>query len=160
MSVIQAIGQQNIKAEFAHRLQGFLNQDPDVRELFSGATSMTTVVNLLAALSFQEGDARFQADTLDEELVFSLFFDSFYLLFIKELEHNNLSQAEKLILQLSRHYGELMAKQIVQAESGQGAEELSIRAELLKRANCVLQAWEQLDKPYAQQRGSLRNMGR
>ncbi|MBW8185292.1 hypothetical protein [Shewanella nanhaiensis] len=160
MSVLQAIGQQNIKAEFAHRLQGFLNKDPDVRQLFTGATSITTVANLLAALSFQEGDARFQSDTLDEELVFSLFFDSFYLLFIKELEHNNLSQAERLILQLSRYYGELMAKTLLQAESGEMAEELPTRAELLKRANCVLQAWEQLNKRYALQRGSLCNMGR
>ena len=159
MSVIQAIGQQNAKAEFAYRLQCFLNQNPQVCELFSGATSLTTVVNLIAGMSFREGDERVEHSALDNELVFSVLFDSFYLLFIKELSHGDLSQAEQLILRLSRHYADLVNKEFEQADNTDSTVVLSAKTAQANKIKCVLDAWLQLDNLYRQRREGTRNMG-
>ncbi|MFT5235873.1 MAG: hypothetical protein ACI90A_001237 [Shewanella sp.] len=159
MSVIQAIGQQNAKAEFAYRLQCFLNQNPQVGELFSGATSITTVVNLIAGMSFSEGDDRFELNIVDNELVFSVLFDSFYLLFIKELSHGELSQAEQLILRLSRHYAELVNQELEQAGNIDSTVDLSAKTAQANKVKCVLDAWLQLDNLYRQRREGTRNMG-
>lgn len=158
MSVIKAFGQQHSKSEFAYMLQGYLSQDIEVCELFSGATNMTSVVNLIAALSYREGDERFTATSLDNERVFSVLFDSFHLLFIKEIQHGSLNQAEHLILRLTQYYAAQLEADFVSERNNQSNSEEHI--ELGNKLKQVLIASAQLDKLYLQRRGLRSNMGR
>ncbi len=158
MSVIKALGQQHTKAEFAYLLQGYLSQDAEVCALFSGATNMTSVVNLIAALSYRESDERFTVTSLDTELVLSVLFDGFHLLFIKEVQHGSLNQAEHLILRLTQHYAAQLEPDLVseQVNEPQSEEHLELRNKLKQ----VLIASSQLDRLYLQRRGQQSNMGR
>jgi len=158
MSVIKAFGQQHTKAEFAYLLQGFLSLDNKVCELFGGATDMTTVVNLIAALSYRENDERFTVTPLDTERVFSVLFDGFHLLFIKEVQHGSLNQAEHLILRLTQYYAAKLEPEFVsqQADGSQSDQHLELRNKLKH----VLIASSQLDSLYLQRRGQKSNMGR
>ncbi|RTR38130.1 hypothetical protein EKG38_14270 [Shewanella canadensis] len=158
MSVIKALGQQHTKAEFAYLLQGYLSQDAEVCALFCGATNMTSVVNLIAALSYRESDERFTVTSLDTELVLSVLFDGFHLLFIKEVQHGSLNQAEHLILRLTQHYAAQLEADFVseQVNEPQSEEHLELRNKLKQ----VLIASSQLDRLYLQRRGQQSNMGR
>lgn len=157
MSVIKAFGLQHTKAEFAYLLQGFLSLDNKVCELFGGATDMTTVVNLIAALSYRENDERFTVTPLDTERVFSVLFDGFHLLFIKEVLHGSLNQAEHLILRLTQYYAAKLEPEFVseQADGSQSEQHLELRNKLKQ----VLKASSQLDDLYLQRRGKQNNMG-
>ncbi|ABV34845.1 conserved hypothetical protein [Shewanella sediminis HAW-EB3] len=158
MSVIKAFGQQHTKAEFAYLLQGYLSQSAEVCELFTGATNMTTVVNLIAALSYRESDERFAVTSLDTELVFSVLFDGFHLLFIKEVQHGSLNQAEHLILRLTQYYAaKLEADFVPELTDGSRTEQ---HLELRNKLKQVLIASSQLDDLYLQRRGMQSNMGR
>jgi len=158
MSVIKAVGQQHTKSEFAYLLQGYLNQSAEVCELFTGATNMTTVVNLIAALSYRENDERFFVTSLDTELVFSVLFDGFHLLFIKEVQHGSLNQAEHLILRLTQYYAvKLEADFVSELTDGSQSEQ---HLELRNKIKQVLIASSQLDDLYLQRRGMQSNMGR
>ncbi|WP_299797976.1 hypothetical protein [uncultured Shewanella sp.] len=158
MGVIKAFGQQHAKAECAYLLQGYLSQDIEVCELFTGATNMTTVVNLVAALSYREGDERFTLTSLDDALLFDLLFDSFHLLFIKEVQHGTLNQAEHLILRLAQHYAAKLESGSVTEEKKQVQSEGDI--ELGNKIKQVLIASSQLDHLYLQRREQQSNMGR
>lgn len=158
MSVIKALGQQHTKAEFAYLLQGYLSQDIEVCALFSGATNMTSVVNLIAALSYREGDERFTVTSLDTELVFAVLFDGFHLLFVKEVQHGDLNQAEHLILRLTQYYAAQLESQFVSEQVNEPQSEG--RSELRNKLKQVLKASSQLDNLSLQRRGQQSNMGR
>lgn len=157
MSVIKAFGQQHTKAEFAYLLQGFLSLDNKVCELFGGATDMTTVVNLIAALSYRESDERFAVTSLDTERVFSVLFDGFHLLFIKEVQHGSLNQAEHLILRLTHYYAAKLEPEFISQQHNQAQPEGDIQ--FRNKLKHVLIASSQLDGLYLQRRGQQNNMG-
>ena len=137
----------------------FTKTHPSDKVNYSGERCRATVVNLIAGMSFREGDERVELSALDNELVFSVLFDSFYLLFIKELSHGDLSQAEQLILRLSRHYADLVNKEFEQADNTDFTVDLTARTAQANKIKCVLDAWLQLDNLYRQRREGTRNMG-
>ncbi|MGI2261135.1 hypothetical protein [Shewanella sp. GXUN23E] len=152
MSVINALGDQWSKAEFAHQLALELASRPGIAELFGGATSLTTVCNLIAAMSYQADDARFAKDPersdrfmLTNSMLISVFHDCFRLLFIKEVQSGGLSQAEQLILAL--------AKRIALDTATESLDDHAIlqREQMIKFS-------EQLEGLYRQRRNSSRNM--
>lgn len=152
MSVIHALGDQWSKAEFAHQLALVLASRPGVAELFSGATTLTTVCNLIAGMSYQADDARFTKDpvhqdgfVLSNDTLISVFHDCFRLLFIKDVQAGGLSQAEQLILALAKRIAIDTAVESLQD------------AAVVQRQQ-MIQFSEQLEGLYRQRRSASRNM--
>ncbi|MBT1444850.1 hypothetical protein KJI95_09980 [Shewanella sp. JM162201] len=112
MGVIHALGSQWHKAEFAALLGQTLMQRPAVSGLFQGATSMSTVCNLMAAISYRSDDPRFTAAEIDDPFLLLICFDCFRLLFVKEVQQGGLSQAEQLILTLCRRVAAQVAADV------------------------------------------------
>ncbi len=145
MGVIAAVGTQWEKAEFAKHLREFFAEDLELRELFSGATNIETLTHVMAAL-IEDRDKLKVNNNLNSESVFLLLFDCYLLLFIKELEHGGLSQAEHLIIQISRQYAQSIPKE-------------SCNPNILNMAERLNQSAKQLDSLYLGRRASHRNMG-
>ncbi|EKT4486356.1 MULTISPECIES: hypothetical protein [Shewanella] len=146
MSVIHALGAQWQKAEFAERLVKILVTRPAVCELSGGATSLTTLCNSVAAISYRPDDPRFSQTQIDDGLLLSVFFDCFRLLFIKEVQQQSITQAEQQILHLAP---KLAAEMSVEA--------LSESQQLLRQQ--LLSISRQLESLYTQRRQLSRNMG-
>lgn len=152
MSVINALGDQWSKAEFAHQLALVLAQKQEVAQLFGGATSLTTVCNLIAGMSYQADDARFAKDPensdkfiLSNNTLISVFHDCFRLLFIKEVQSGGLSQAEQLILALAKR---ISVETTIESLDDSAALQ---REQMIKFS-------EQLESLYRQRRSANRNM--
>ncbi|MGI2172367.1 hypothetical protein ACROAE_19640 [Shewanella sp. MF05960] len=101
MSFIKAVRDQWHKSAFADKIANILKSDTDVCQLFVGATSMTTVANLIAAMSYNEQDSQYQDGQITDAVMLTILFDGFHLLMFKNIEHGNLSQAEHLIIELA-----------------------------------------------------------
>ena len=106
MSVIRSVAQQWNKADFAQQLQNYFAQDKAIDELFVGATSCSTVCSLIAAMIELPQKSKNEHYSMDKEQVFVTLYQCFLLLFIKELEHNNLTQAEQLIMSLTVNFAQ------------------------------------------------------
>ncbi|MGI3003797.1 hypothetical protein ACRTDJ_12060 [Shewanella algae] len=146
MSVIQALGAQWQKAEFAERLAKELLNRQLVNELSAGATSLTTLCNLVAALSYHPEDPRFTQSQIDDGVLLSVFYDCFRLLFIKEAQQQPVSQAEQQILHLaSKLAAELSADNLDDS--------------LQQQRQQLLDISRQLEQLYTQRRRLSRNMG-
>ncbi|MEH6464133.1 MAG: hypothetical protein V7771_09460 [Shewanella psychromarinicola] len=100
MTFIKALGAQWHKGKLSQQLEQVLMLEPEIQSLFIGATTVTTVANLIAAIGFRDSET--QALPLDHEFMLTILFDCFRLLMIKQIEHDNLSQAEHLIIQLTK----------------------------------------------------------
>jgi hypothetical protein len=146
VSVIHALGAQWQKAEFAEHLAKALATRPAVCELSGGATSLTTLCNLVAAISYRPDDPRFSQTQIDDGLLLSVFFDCFRLLFIKEVQQESVTQAEQQILHLAP---KLAAEMSVEALS---------ESQQLQRQQ-LLEISSQLESLYTQRRQLSRNMG-
>lgn len=146
MGVIYAVGAQWEKAEFAKHLREYFVKDNQLRDMFSGATNIETLTHVMVALINDREKIQAVKDNLNDESVFLILFDCYLLLFIKELEHGGLSQAEHLIIQISRRYAESAKKNICN----------SIICNMAER---LLQSAKQLDSLYLDRRGDQRNMG-
>ncbi|WP_076413432.1 hypothetical protein [Shewanella sp. UCD-KL12] len=146
MGVIAAVGTQWEKAEFAKHLREFFAEDLELRELFSGATNIETLTHVIAALIEDKEKLQLVKNNLHSESVFLLLFDCYLLLFIKELEHGGLSQAEHLTIQVSRRYAQTMQKE-------------SSDPKVLNMAERLILSAKQLDSLHLGRRSSQRNMG-
>ncbi|MGI2146010.1 hypothetical protein [Shewanella frigidimarina] len=101
MSVIRSVATQWKKAELAHQLHIYLSQDQVINELFVGATSKNTICNLIVAMIEPPIEPVSDSFKVNQDLILDYFFQCFHLLFIKEIEHHNLTQAEQLIVSIS-----------------------------------------------------------
>lgn len=146
MGVIYAVGAQWEKAEFAKQLREYFVKDNQLRDLFSGATNIETLTHVMVALIDDREKIQAIKNNLDAESVFFILFDCYLLLFIRELEHGGLSQAEHLIIQISRRYAESTQKE-------------SCDSMVYNMAERLLQSAKQLDSLYLDRRGEQRNMG-
>lgn len=104
MSVIGAVRDQWNRAECAIALNNYLKDKPDTDHFFIGATTLSTVSNLIAALIGQANRQVLQEETLNDERFFLILFDCFLLLFVKEAQNVDLTQPEQIIQSLSLHY--------------------------------------------------------
>lgn len=147
MSVIHAVSEQWKKAEYAELLATFLGRDLRVQGLFAGATDVETVGNVIAALMDEHNRVQSPGVELGSSQVFLALFDCFLLLFVKEVQDSDLTQAEQLILTLSRHYAEDNVK-----------DELNEGVKL--KAERVIVASQQLDELRRKKRNQSSNMGR
>ncbi|WP_394148220.1 hypothetical protein [Shewanella atlantica] len=152
MTFIKALGEQWNKGKLAQQLEQALLQEAEIHSLFIGATTVTTVANLIAAIGFREPDTQDQDRPLTHEFMLTILFDCFRLLMIKQIEHDNLTQAEHLIIQLAKIWA---AKELEERPDS----ELSPTPyrELQQQ---ILNLTEQLDELNRQRRLQKRNMGR
>lgn len=146
MSFIKAVGEQWHKSAFADKIANQLKLDLQVCQLFVGATSITTVSNLIAAMAYSEQDSEYQHADFSDAVMLTILFDCFRLLIVKQAEHDNLTQAEHLIIQLAKHYAE-------KTEQPQDEALIQIKGYIKKLG-------EQLDTLQSQRRQQQRNMGR
>ncbi|MCL1047076.1 hypothetical protein L2737_17395 [Shewanella electrodiphila] len=159
MSVIHAMGEQWDKAEWSHQLVAFWQQDTYVNSLLVGATNATTIANLVAALIDESRRQVCIESEFANADVFSALFDCFLLLFVKEINSNDLSQAEALIVQITEHYAKQCLKQ---ADPQANASNQSIdarQAVICNQSQKVITAMSQLSQLRHQRRSQSRNMG-
>jgi len=152
MTFIKALGAQWNKGKLAQQLEQALLQESEIYSLFIGATTVTTVSNLIAAIGFREPETQEQALPLTHEFMLTILFDCFRLLMIKQIEHDNLSQAEHLIIQLAKIWA---TKEIEEKPDNEIC--LTQYRELQQQ---ILNLSEQLDELNGQRRRQKRNMGR
>jgi len=152
MTFIKALGAQWNKGKLAQQLEQALLQESEIHSLFIGATTITTVSNLIAAIGFREPETQGQALPLTHEFMLTILFDCFRLLMIKQIEHDNLSQAEHLIIQLAKIWA---TKEIEEKPDNEVC--LTQYRELQQQ---ILNLTEQLDELNGQRRRQKRNMGR
>lgn len=149
MSVIRSMAGQWEKAEYAHQLQAFFKQQDQLGHLFVGATSSSTVCNLIAAMIELPSKPKNLDYQLSLPQVFHDLFQGFLLLFVKEAEQKELSQAEQLILSITVHFAQYITEHAEQFDTT-----------LVATAQRVLSAMSQLELQRKRQRQSLQNMGR
>ncbi|GIU49388.1 hypothetical protein [Shewanella sp. KT0246] len=158
MSVIHAVGEQWDKAEWSHQLVSFWQQDTYVNSLFAGATNATTTANLVAALIDETKRQACIDSEFDDADVFSALFDCFLLLFVKEINSNDLSQAEALIVQMTEHYAKQCLKHADEhAKTNQSVD--ARQAVICNQSHKVISAMNQLAQLRQQRRSQSRNMG-
>ncbi|MBR9729621.1 hypothetical protein ACFOD0_11725 [Shewanella intestini] len=104
MSVIRSVANQWDQAEYAQRLEVFLLTEKPLQSFFVGATTLTTVCNLIAAMVNVPPKNTVTEITLEQ--AFDSLSQCFLLLFVKEIEHQTLSQPEQLILSITHHFAQ------------------------------------------------------
>lgn len=148
MSVIHSITHQLDKAEFAHQLELYIASNRDALCLFVGATRCQTVCHMIAAMGelppkSEEGNFRITLPLLLDVLL-----QRFLLLYVKEVQHQNLTQGEQLIVSLT----ELIALQATQQNEPD--------VEVLSKSHIILSAMGNLEKHRTQLRRQCSTMGR
>ncbi len=87
--------------------------------------------------------------SLNLEQVFDCLYQCFTLLFVKEVEHQSLSQAEQLILSISKALAnKIHAKEETESQVSEEA-----------KAQLIINAMHQLEKQRQNQKKQTRNMG-
>ena len=157
MTVIRSIGQQWSKSILAHRLGLTLRECEAMQQLFGGATQMTTVTNTIAALVFAEGTPLWlpPLESTDESplavpLSLHCLFEASRLLFVKQVENNELNQAEQLALTIGFQWSQSLVNSEVFVSLTQESQQ---QCQLLDTIN------RQLEKLHLDKRQSSRNMG-
>ncbi len=146
MSFISAVGEQWHKSAFAEKIAKQLKQDSQVCQLFVGATNITTVANLIAAMAYSEQDSEHQDADFTDAVMLAILFDCFRLLIVKQAEHDNLNQAEHLIIQLAKLYA--------------NKTDLPQDDALVQIQGYINKLGQQLDELQTQRRQQHRSMGR
>jgi|GEM_PF-1362972 len=152
MTFIKALGAQWNKGKLAQQLEQALMLESEIQSLFIGATTVTTVSNLIAAIGFHGSVTQEQEPPLTHEFMLTILFDCFRLLMIKQIEHDNLSQAEHLIIELAKIWAE---KEL----DNKPGNELSL-TQYRELQQQILKLATQLDELNRQRRRQKRNMGR
>lgn len=156
MSFIHAISSQWSKAEWSHQLVLFWQQDTYVKSLFAGATTMITVANVVAAMKPAPENNLLQVASVDSDQqqqalasidAANALFDCFLLLFVKELQYQQLSQAEAIIVQLAEYYAINYQKRPTE------------NTKIMKQSLQIINAMAQLKQRRNVQRKAQRNMG-
>lgn len=157
MTLIRSIGQQWSKSILAHRLALTLCSNELVQQLFGGATSLTTVTNTIAALTFVEGEPLWlpplesgDVSPLADSVTLNCLFAASRLLFIKELEQGDLGQSEHLVLAIGFKWSQGFA----QNDTG-----VTISAANTQLCNLLQTIHHQLELVRLDKRKSNRNMG-
>ncbi|QQX78976.1 hypothetical protein JK628_15585 [Shewanella sp. KX20019] len=157
MTLIRSIGQQWSKSILAHRLALTLRQSEAVQQLFAGATSLTTVTNTIAALTFAEGEPLWlpplesgDDSHLADSVTLNCLFSASRLLFIKELEQGELAQSEHLVLAISFNWSQQLANNDIGA---------TISEDIKQLCNLLQTIHFQLEQVRIDKRRSNRNMG-
>ncbi|MGI2142534.1 hypothetical protein [Shewanella baltica] len=149
MSVIRSVAAQWNKAEFAHKLEIYLSQDSAINDFFVGVTNRTTICTLIAAMVELPAEINNKDFKIDQTQVFDYFFQCFYLLFIKEIEHHTLTQAEQLILSIAVYFANKISQQQIGAEMND-----------LQKSSYIITAMSRLESIRKKNRTSRQNMGR
>ncbi|MGE6650545.1 hypothetical protein BEL05_15490 [Shewanella colwelliana] len=150
MTFIKALGAQWNKGKLAQQLEQTLLQESEIHSLFVGATTVATVSNLIAAIGFREPENQAQTQPLSNEFMLTILFDCFRLLMIKQIEHDNLNQAEHLIIALAK----IWAKKAWHT----APEEQPDIAQYQRLQNQILKLAAQVDELDEQRRYQKRNM--
>jgi hypothetical protein len=108
MAFFQALVQQWHKADLGYSLLLNFQNSAEIKQLFTGATDIKTVTNLIAAIVYSEGeplwltkDIKEAEKPLDDNLVFNCLTISCQILFAKVSQRITLNQPERLILTIS-----------------------------------------------------------
>lgn len=144
MNFIRSVGEQWKKSEFAEKIALVL--ETEVGYLFCGATNITAVANLIAAMSYYGLDDEFLEESLDDAHMLIILFDCFRLLIVKQIEHDKLNQAEHLIIQIAKYYA--------------SKTELGYTAELKLFQEHICTLCQKLEKLQSLRRSQYRSMGR
>lgn len=157
MTLIRSIGQQWSKSILAHRLGLTLQHNEVVQSLFGGATSLTTVTNTIAALTFAEGAPLWLPalesgdDTpLTDSVTLNCLFAACRLLFIKELEQGELNQSEHLVVAIGFQWSQSLINNDTDA---------TLTADSKQLCNLLQTIHRQLEQVRTDKRASNRNMG-
>lgn len=148
MSVIHSITHQWDKAEFAHQLEQYIASNRDAMRLFVGATRCQTVCNLIAAMGELPQKSEEGNFNITLPLLLDVLLQRFLLLYVKEVQHQTLTQGEQLIVSLT----ELIAQQVKQNSEPD--------TDILAKSNIILSAMEKLAKQRTQLRRQRSTMGR
>jgi hypothetical protein len=148
MSVIKSVSAQFNKAEFAYQLNRYFNEDKIINDLFVGATKKSTICNIIAAMIELPEKIKGEGIVLNDEIIFGYLFQCFYFLFVKEVEHNTLTQAEQLIMSISIHF----AKKINQQQN-------NMNDNLIEKSVYIVKAVEHLEIRRVNNKKSQYNMG-
>jgi len=154
MNFIRAVGEQWKKSEFAEKIALVL--ETEVRHLFCGATNITAVANLISAMSYYGLDDEFMEESLDDAHMLIILFDCFRLLVVKQIEHDELNQAEHLIIQIAKHY----ASKSYASKTCVSKNELGCTAELKLFQEHISNLCQKLEKLQSLRRRQYRSMGR
>lgn len=148
MSVIRSVSAQWKKAELAHKLNAYLSQDQVINEFFIGATSKNTICNLIVAMIEPPIKPINKDFDINQDLILDYFFQCFYLLFVKEVEHHDLTQAEQLIVSISVY----LSNKVNELPE-------SVEENTLKKSNYIITAMSRLDFVRKQRRKLRCNIG-
>ncbi len=151
MNFIRSVGEQWKKSEFAEKIALVLADEIEVRNLFNGATKITAVANLIAAMSYYGLDDEFLEESLDDAHMLIILFDCFRLLIVKQIEHDKLNQAEHLIIQIAKHYA---------SKTYTSKNELGYTAELKLFQKQIFTLCQKLEKLQSLRRRQYRSIGR
>ncbi|WP_299791051.1 hypothetical protein [uncultured Shewanella sp.] len=154
MNFIRSVGEQWKKSVFAEKIALVL--ETEVGHLFCGVTNITTVANLIAAMSYYGLDDEFMEESLDDAHMLIILFDCFRLLIVKQIEHDKLNQAEHLIIQIAKHY----ASKAYPSKACSSKSELGYRAELKLFQEHIFELCQKLEKLQSLRRNQYRSMGR
>ncbi|QDF74606.1 MULTISPECIES: hypothetical protein [Shewanella] len=148
MALLKAIGRQWQQGKLAEKIEQQLMDDPEVLALFVGATSITTVANLITALGYKEVYLRHETE-IPDTLLLTLLSDCFRLLVAKQLAHDELNQAEALIMQITK----IWANKPLSAST---AADETLHYQTLQQG--LLRLAAHLDTVHAQRKQRRRNM--
>jgi hypothetical protein len=148
MGVIRSVAAQWNKAELAHELYLYLSQDQAINNLFVGATSKNTICNLVVAMIDLPKNLFDDKFEVNQELTLDCFFQCFYLLFIKEIEHQGITQAEQLIISISVYLAGIVSKHPD-----------NIDEKTLQKSSYIITAMSRLEEVRKKHRKSKLNMG-
>lgn len=101
MTLLKAISTQWQQGQLAEIIELHLMNEAEIHPLFVGATSMATVANLIATIGYRERYIQ-QELPIPDTIMLTILSDCFRLLVAKQLAHDDLSQAETLIIQITK----------------------------------------------------------
>lgn len=105
MAFLNALNQQWEKSNLSQLLSKKIKSKNQICQFFTGATNLSSVTCMMAALVYSEGRPDWLPkrlnNNLTDEQVLNCLLISCQLLFIKALQENDLSQCERLIFTLA-----------------------------------------------------------
>ncbi|MCL1048713.1 hypothetical protein L2755_03555 [Shewanella abyssi] len=104
MSVIEATRLQFKKSAFAEEISKQLVNERTNHDLFHVATTIETTSHIIAAIVGSEKPEQLVQTPMNDRAMFEVLFTCLRLLFVKQVQGNELSQGEQLIVTLANRY--------------------------------------------------------
>lgn len=109
MTFLRSLTQQWEKAYLSQALQREFEKYSEINQFFNGATTLSSVTNMMAALVYSEGKPNWLPQKMDDnnlsdEQVSSCILISCQLLFVKAVQENELNQCERLVFTLANKW--------------------------------------------------------